>query len=66
MPSTGGSFDHSYQSRNENQINNVPAYWSTPDINKFSNPLKNFEDAKFASKTHGLIISYAANTHQGI
>ena len=30
------------------------------------NPLKNFEDAKFASKMHGLIISYAANTHQGI
>lgn len=30
------------------------------------NPLRNFETAKFASKTHGLIISYAANTHQGI
>lgn len=30
------------------------------------NPLKDFEDAKFASKTHGLITSYAANTHQGI
>lgn len=31
-----------------------------------TNPLKNFEKAKFASKTHGLITSYAANTHQGI
>ena len=30
------------------------------------NPLKNFEEAKFASKSHGLIVSYAANTHQGI
>ena len=30
------------------------------------NPLKNYELAKFASKTHGLITSYAANTHQGI
>ena len=29
-------------------------------------PLKDFEPAKFASKTHGLITSYAANTHQGI
>jgi hypothetical protein len=29
-------------------------------------PLKDFEDAKFASKSHGLITSYAANTHQGI
>lgn len=27
------------------------------------NPLKNFEEAKFASKSHGLIVSYAANTH---
>ena len=26
-------------------------------------PLKDFEDAKFASKSHGLITSYAANTH---
>ena len=31
-----------------------------------NNPLKDFEPAKFASKTHGLITSYAANTHQGI
>ena len=31
-----------------------------------ANPLKDFEPAKFASKTHGLITSYAANTHQGI
>jgi len=30
------------------------------------NYLKNFEPAKYASKTHGFIISYAANTHQGI
>lgn len=29
-------------------------------------PLRDFEDAKFASKSHGLITSYAANTHQGI
>ena len=42
---------------------NAPAYWSSPEVNKFTNPLKNFEEAKFASKTHGLIISYAANTH---
>jgi len=27
------------------------------------NPLKEFEDAKFASKSHGLITSYSANTH---
>lgn len=27
------------------------------------NPLKDFEEAKFASKTHGLIASYSANTH---
>lgn len=32
----------------------------------YLNPLKDFEDAKFASKTHGLITSYSANTHQGI
>lgn len=30
------------------------------------NPLKEFENAKFATRTHGLITSYAANTHQGI
>jgi len=30
------------------------------------NPLRNFEKAKFASKSHGIITSYAANTHQGI
>lgn len=30
------------------------------------NPLKDFEEAKFASKPHGLIGSYSANTHQGI
>jgi hypothetical protein len=28
-----------------------------------TNPLKDFESAKFASKTHGIITSYAANTH---
>jgi hypothetical protein len=27
------------------------------------NPLKDFEEAKFASKSHGLITSYSANTH---
>ena len=31
-----------------------------------ANPLVDFEPAKFASKTHGLITSYAANTRQGI
>jgi protein phosphatase PTC2/3 len=31
-----------------------------------AHPLKNYEQAKFASKSHGLIASYAANTHQGI
>ena len=30
------------------------------------NPLENFEKAKFATKSHGLITSYSANTHQGI
>lgn len=30
------------------------------------NPLKDYEPAKFASKIHGLITSYSANTHQGI
>ena len=27
------------------------------------NPLENFEKAKFATKSHGLITSYSANTH---
>lgn len=31
--------------------------------NRPENPLHNYEFAKFASKTHGLITSYAANTH---
>ena len=31
--------------------------------NSEQNPLKEFEDAKFASKSHGLITSYSANTH---
>lgn len=31
-----------------------------------ANPLRNFEKAKFASKQHGIITSYAANTHQGM
>ena len=39
---------------------------SMPNHSNIDNPLKNFETAKYASKTHGLIISYAANTHQGI
>lgn len=39
---------------------------SMPNHSNLENPLKNFETAKYASKTHGLIISYAANTHQGI
>jgi hypothetical protein len=39
---------------------------SMPNNSNLENPLKNFETAKYASKTHGLIISYAANTHQGI
>ena len=41
-------------------LNNAPQ--TKPAIN----PLKDFEPAKYASKTHGLITSYAANTHQGI
>ena len=28
--------------------------------------MKNFDEAKYSSKSHGLIVSYAANTHQGI
>ena len=36
------------------------------DTSSQGNPLKNFETAKFASKVHGLITSYSANTHQGI
>ena len=39
---------------------------STGGSDSPTNPLRNFEKAKFASKTHGLITSYAANTHQGI
>ena len=35
----------------------------TPDE---KNPLKDFMKAKFATKAHGLINSYSANTHQGI
>lgn len=31
-----------------------------------SNPLRNFEKAKYAARSHGIITSYAANTHQGI
>jgi len=42
---------------------NIPI---TVPSSSLENPLRNFEAAKFASKTHGLIISYAANTHQGI
>jgi protein phosphatase 2C family protein 2/3 len=34
--------------------------------NFVKNPLENFEKAKFATKSHGLITSYSANTHQGI
>lgn len=30
------------------------------------NPLKDYEDAKYASRSHGNLVSYAANTHQGI
>jgi protein phosphatase 2C family protein 2/3 len=37
-----------------------------PASYSIENPLKNFETAKFASKKHGQIVSYAANTHQGI
>ena len=36
------------------------------DHTEEENPLKNFQKAKFASKPHGIIQSYAANTHQGI
>lgn len=39
---------------------------STGGSDSPTNPLRNFEKAKYASKTHGLITSYAANTHQGI
>ena len=35
-------------------------------VSPIVNPLRDFEEAKFASKSHGLITSYAANTHQGI
>ena len=48
------------------RANTNNAYWSAQEAAKRANPLKNFEEAKFASKSHGLIISYAANTHQGI
>lgn len=37
-------------------------YWSGQN-ESVKNPLKHFEEAKFASKTHGNIISYSANTH---
>lgn len=39
---------------------------SESDQNILYNPLKEFEEAKYASKSHGLITSYSANTHQGI
>ena len=41
-------------------------FGTNPGPTPVANPLKDFEPAKFASKTHGLITSYAANTHQGI
>ena len=39
---------------------------SLPPLLYENNPLRNFAKAKFASKTHGLITSYSANTHNGI
>ena len=52
---------------NNGPIKSFTQQAKTPDaISPLPNPLLNFEKAKFASKTHGLITSYAANTHQGI
>ena len=35
--------------------------YPVPDTSQ--NPLRDFESAQYATKTHGLINSYAANTH---
>jgi protein phosphatase 2C family protein 2/3 len=43
---------------NKNEVRTLDTY--------LKNPLENFEKAKFATKSHGLITSYSANTHQGI
>ena len=54
-----GSQQSSASTPNASQMFNVNFPGPTP----VQNPLKDFEPAKFASKTHGLITSYAANTH---
>ena len=51
--STGGSDFHA-------PANHTVTNLSAP------NPLRNFEKAKYAARSHGIITSYAANTHQGI
>jgi protein phosphatase 2C family protein 2/3 len=48
----------------EAEIENMPTY--PKSVHDQHNPLAGFEEAKFASKSHGIIVSYAANTHQGI
>ena len=46
------------------KIEQLPDY--PLSIHDQANPLLHFEEAKYASKPHGIILSYAANTHQGI
>lgn len=70
VPSTGGSDEAQQKSPkrhpNSSSMFNVNFSNSAAQPGIPVNPLKDFEPAKYASKTHGLITSYAANTHQGI
>ena len=65
VPSTGGSDEDipskPYRSASNTQNVTMLPQNLTQQIQE--NPLKNFESAKFASKIHGLITSYSANTH---
>ena len=64
VPDSGGSL--SVKKNKEIENSNTQITIGERSIISKVNPLKNYENAKFASKTHGLITSYAANTHQGI
>ena len=61
----GGSFLGGMGSGGENMGSKFAGEMPAAQMLNF-NPLKDFEEAKFASKSHGLITSYSANTHQGI
>jgi len=64
VPSTGGSDEVLGKEKKKGTEEIKLVEPKTPESE--DNPLQNFERAKYASKTHGLITSYAANTHQGI